>query len=158
MPKKDNFTIIIDTREQLPFLFSGFSCGAKRGALKTGDYSIEGFEEEFTIERKSKSDLYGSFGKGRDRFEREFSRMKDFKYSAMVIEDSFQGLKKAPFKSKIHPNSVIQSILSWSIRYGVFIFTPGNREEAEKLIYDLCEKYLRNKESKGHEGRAAIPL
>ena len=55
-----NFTIIVDTRENLPYLFHGYTCGMKRSGLKTGDYSIEGYESAICIERKSKEDLYSN--------------------------------------------------------------------------------------------------
>jgi len=54
------FTILVDTREQEPFLFKSYPCWAKRQCLKTGDYSIAGFEELVSVERKSKKDLYTS--------------------------------------------------------------------------------------------------
>jgi len=62
------FTIICDSREQLPYEFSGMEWGAGetcvvptvvRG-LAQGDYSIQGLEDRIAIERKSLDDLYGS--------------------------------------------------------------------------------------------------
>ena len=50
MKNHDPFTIIVDTREQTPWEF-GFHNTAKR-KLDTGDYSMEGYESLFTIERK----------------------------------------------------------------------------------------------------------
>jgi len=59
-----DFTIIVDSREQKPYLFGGYTCGVKKSGLKTGDYSIEGYENSICVERKSKEDLYSSLGKG----------------------------------------------------------------------------------------------
>jgi ERCC4-type nuclease len=56
--------IVIDSREQMPYLFIDYPCSTKRRGLSTGDYSLEGYEEEICIERKSKSDLYSSLGMG----------------------------------------------------------------------------------------------
>ena len=70
-------------------MFRGFTADMKhngvvmevptqRDCLATGDYSIEGLENDITIERKSMSDAFGTFGGGRDRWLREMSRMKTF--------------------------------------------------------------------------------
>lgn len=47
---KDPFTIIIDTREQIPWEF-GYHNTAKM-KLDTGDYSIQGYEDIIAIEQK----------------------------------------------------------------------------------------------------------
>ena len=44
--------IIQDTREQSPFDFSFYDCDVSIATLKTGDYTIEGYEEIVCIERK----------------------------------------------------------------------------------------------------------
>ena len=46
----EDFTIIIDTREQQPWVFEQYVVANKK--LDTGDYSIEGYENIFAIERK----------------------------------------------------------------------------------------------------------
>ena len=48
--KNEDFKIIIDTREQLPWEFGFHTTSRKK--LDTGDYSIQGMESIFTIERK----------------------------------------------------------------------------------------------------------
>ena len=77
--------ILIDTREQLPFTFSA-DVQTTVGTLSTGDYSIPGFEDQVTIERKSKPDLFGSCGSGRERFKQEWERMAEFRFAVVVIE------------------------------------------------------------------------
>lgn len=139
-------TILIDTREQLPYFFKGYPVEVKTCHLKTGDYSLEGYSEKITVERKSKADLYMSLGRERDRFEAEFCRLREFDYAALVIESSLSGLLIPPFKSRMNPKSIIQSLISWSIRYGVYVFFSDNRHYSECLIYSLFEKYLYNLE------------
>ena len=51
-------------------------------ALRTGDYSLEGYQDQIAIERKSIDDLVVCLGKERDRFE----------YFAVVVEGSFADL------------------------------------------------------------------
>lgn len=141
-------TIIIDSREQMPYSFSGYPCKTKKAGLKTGDYSIEGYESVICIERKSKEDLYSSLGKGRSRFEKEFRRMKDYQYKALVIESSLKDTLTAPARSQMNPNSVYASLLSWSIRYNVCIFFADSRTLAENLIYQIFDKFIYNKNRK----------
>ncbi|MCU0858136.1 MAG: hypothetical protein MUC65_07025 [Pontiellaceae bacterium] len=50
--------IRIDTREQHPLAF--IRCAAVRGTVPTFDYSLEGDQLHFAIERKSLSDLVSS--------------------------------------------------------------------------------------------------
>lgn len=91
------YTIIVDTREQNPYQFTGHTCNSKRqyrplivrtivDTLTTGDYSLDGFQDRITIERKSLTDAYGTFSANRDRFERELLRMAKFENSHLVVE------------------------------------------------------------------------
>ena len=49
--------ISVDTREQRPFLFSGYPCAIRRIALHTADYSLAGHENTVCIERKEIDDI-----------------------------------------------------------------------------------------------------
>ena len=50
--------IRVDTREQQPLEFE--NCATVRGTIKTGDYSLEGDQDRFAVERKSLPDLIQS--------------------------------------------------------------------------------------------------
>lgn len=143
-----DFTIIIDSREQKPYSFGGYTCGVKRAGLKTGDYSIEGYESVICVERKSKEDLYSSLGNGRARFEKEFQRMSEYEYRALVIEATLQDLMIPPDFSGMAASSVINSVISWGIRYGVQNYFAGSRILGECLTYRILEKFLYNKNKK----------
>src|SRR5687768_5143201 len=57
-------TIIVDTREQIPFSFSrfrGWFTKVQHKALTVGDYSVAGLEDVCTVERKDLADLIHSF-------------------------------------------------------------------------------------------------
>ena len=83
-------TVIVDTREQTPFHFLNIDpwpiVPVSHATLKTGDYSLRGYESRLTIERKSIGDFLGSISADRDRFEREFERMAEMEFAAVVIE------------------------------------------------------------------------
>jgi len=150
--KTEEFTILIDQREKRPYSFAGYPVDIQTCHLKTGDYSLRTEAEDFStsgicIERKSKSDLFQSLSHHRARFEREWTRMDNYEYAALIIEDSsFLSLLTPPEGSRMNPKSIIQSLISWQIRFPrVHVFTIDNRNLSECLIYSLCEKFLYNK-------------
>ena len=139
MKKKTQITIVTDSREQKPFRFEN----SVVKTLKTGDYSILGFEDKVSIERKSKQDIFASLGTGRKRFERELQRMSKFDYAAIVIETGLPGLLQRPPFSRMLPKSVVNTLVSWSVKYGVHVFFAGDRRHAKALTYRILEKYYR---------------
>jgi len=145
--EKQQLVVIRDTREQTGYLFNTIvpkPTVIDKG-LKTGDYSIEGYENEVTVERKSLADAYGSFGRGRKRFELELGRMSKFRYAAVVIEaDWLTIIKSPPVRSQMKPKAVFASIIAWSIRYKVQFYTCPDRWFAEKLTYRILERYWKD--------------
>jgi ERCC4-type nuclease len=147
----DEMIIIIDTREQLPYRF--WKCVKPHpkiefAALKTGDYSLKGFEDKIVVERKTIADAYNSFVRGRTRFEKELERMQALEYAAVVIEgDWLDILRSPPIRSKVRPKSIYASIIAWEQRYGVSFWPCPNRAFARKTTYRILERYWRDTES-----------
>ena len=142
--KISDFTIIIDTQEQLHYDFSTIKPLPliKHEKLKTGDYSIQGLESEITVERKTLSDLFGSLGKGRNRFHREFQRMSEMKYAVLMIENDYETMfSNPPSHSTIMPKKIFRSLIAWSQRYGVHVWPMWSRESAEKATYLILKRY-----------------
>lgn len=142
-------SIIIDTREINAFTFASIEPQPALiyQALPTGDYSLVGHEDQITIERKSLCDLYGSVGAGRERFEREFQRMTEFDYAALVIEaDLGCIIKNPPEYSRMRPKAVFRTLLSWSLKYGVYVWPCPDRGFAEKTTYLLLKFWWEKRE------------
>ena len=78
--------IIVDTREQKPYKFSIPT--VKRG-LSSGDYSIVGYEEDITVERKSLPDLVRCCGRDRSRFMDQCNRLILIKHRLLIIESGW---------------------------------------------------------------------
>ena len=94
----NNFTIIIDTREQQPWEFPEFAVANRK--LDTGDYSIEGLENIFTIERKrTVSEIAGNISE--KRFINELERMKPYKHKFILMEFTFNNLLDYPVGSTV---------------------------------------------------------
>lgn len=124
--------ILIDDREKRPWQFPGVE--TKEARLETGDYTVEGYEDRFAVERKSLNDLATSMGNGRDRFEAEIQRAQDFDEFAVVVEGSREDAKRGEYYSQIHPNAVIGTAEKWPLRYGILDFVwAGEDEDGEKV-------------------------
>ena len=132
--------IIVDSREQQPYSFTGHKTIVK--GLPTGDYALSNCND-IAIERKTINDLVGSLTKGRERFESELQRGSQLPYFALVIEANLSDLMNGNYQSKMLPKSAIQTLLSWSVKYNSHIFFCENREYAEKVTLSLLLKYGR---------------
>lgn len=150
-------TIIIDTREQNPFVFDFESFGdAGKGwtsateTLLHGDYSIKGLTDLITIERKNISDFVTCCGAERERFVKELIALRGYKYKAVLIEAKLSDIKKGKWHSKITPQSVLGSIASWRVKYGIeFIYAENHEHGAEECFrllrkfYDYCKDFTK---------------
>lgn len=134
--------IIRDTREQAGYDFSRFGATVKDATLASGDYSLDGYEEQVAIERKSLADAFTSFGRERRRFERELLRLSSFRYAAVVIEADWSTIlfKPPPF-SQLKGKTIFRSSIAWEQRYGVSFWTCIDREMAEITTYRMLERF-----------------
>ena len=146
------FTVVIDSREQRPFAIPG----AVVAKLDSGDYSVAGLEDQIAIERKSPSDLFGTVGHGRDRFERELIRLSALRYSAIVIEGDLGQLFAAPPRhTKMRPAAVFASLCAWSVRYGVHVWFASSRAHACAVTLHLLEKFWKEAQKRALSGASA---
>lgn len=136
--------IQIDTREKeidhITAVFDYLNVKYKLTTLKAGDYTFNyntiidnGLgssyevpqESNIIIERKNSIDeITQNFTKHRDRFKREFEKLTAAdKYSVdkhLIIENNvLNDVFTENYRSDMHPNSLIMSILSFNYRYGV---------------------------------------
>ena len=148
MPKEktkcqnDEMVIVVDTRETLAYTFANIKPRPEiiYKKLDSGDYSLLSFENKVTIERKEKNDLFSSFGRNRNRLQKEFERLSQFQYAGLVIECNLSDIfKNPPARSRMNPKSVFRSLISWSVYYGVHIWTAPDRAFSEKLTYLILE-------------------
>ena len=137
-------TIVIDSREQLPFQFQNFDCKTVSGSLSSGDYSLWGFEDMVALERKSLPDLISCFTSGRERFVREMERLRGYQSAAVVVEADFSDLADGRYRSKLDSKIAVQSVISIMQNYRMPFFFAGNRKEAEKFIYDFLRHFHRH--------------
>jgi ERCC4-type nuclease len=145
-------TFLVDTREQLPFEFGkpirtdffGDS-SARTVTLSEGDYavSLDGGATVLPVrlERKSIGDLFGVFGFGRERFERELMRLEPFAYRALVIETTLDAIASGYMRSQISPRVALGSLCAWSVRHGLPVWFAENHKRAAAVSQRLLENF-----------------
>jgi ERCC4-type nuclease len=158
--------IVIDTRENTP-LFKKLPQGIMfvRDTLKTGDYSIRGFEGEVCIERKSADDFLTSITSERPRFTACLDRMLDYKYKEIIIETTLDKVlrmckpngkqtKVVPTKTgprevwvatrDIHPNVVKGALRKFRLMGIPYHFARSVKDAEEEVLASL-KKYYQTK-------------
>jgi hypothetical protein len=143
----NNFTIIIDTREQQPWNFNDYTKAHKK--LDTGDYSIEGLEHILTIERKKSSSEFAT-NVVESRFKDVVMRLSQFKYSFLLLEFDLEDLliypegstvpKRMWDKVKITPSFLIKNILELQLNHNIKVIFCGSASNAEKIAEFIFKK------------------
>ncbi len=156
--RDDSITILIDSREQLPYKFTLVESRIKyvhkkTVHLETGDYSVEicgatGNKQRIAIERKTLADLYTTLTGNRRRFIREAERMKEYGYAAIVIEADMLAIHDPnahlDHPTRASPASIFGTLFALSERYNIAIWTCPNREFAEIVTLRLLERWHRD--------------
>jgi DNA excision repair protein ERCC-4 len=137
--------IIVDSRELVPLSFPRLK--TQVGTLQTGDYSIGGMEELFSVERKSISDLVGCcMGESRERFERELHRLRGFRFKRILIEGSRDEIELQHYSSRITPKAVLATLSAFEVRYDCpVVFAPtldGAATMVEQWVYYFAREYV----------------
>lgn len=144
--------IIQDTREKTPWNFDFYGGKQKVGTLKTGDYSIEGFEDQFCIERKrSTGEISMNLGTKRKAFENEMARMMSFKKKYLIFEFSINDLLDFPARSGIPPYQLkyvrmnagfmISSLEKLEEKYGFEVIYCNNTQQATETAFQLITEF-----------------
>lgn len=141
-------TIIEDTREQTPLDFSGFrGVDVVRQGLKTGDYSVQGYEDRICFERKSIPDLVGTLIGGHERFLREVERMKAYDEKYILVERDAETLHKycenRGWEYKF--NTIIQSLLGYAKHCQIGVRFCKDRHDMAQYIVSKAREYIREK-------------
>jgi len=132
--------IVVDDREKMPYEFPAMETEPAR--LDVGDYSVEGFEDVFAVERKSLDDLARSVGTDRGRFEAEIERAQTLDNFAVVIEADVEDAYKGRYYSKIHPNAVVGTVKKWPWKWGTLDFEwCGDRDGAKQETLRLLDRW-----------------
>lgn len=124
--------LVCDTREQNTILLrrrlEAIGLPVLREKLNFADYSCKtehfDFTRTFAIERKMSIDeIAQNFTHGRERFAREFERAKseDAKIYILIENGSWESIYGGKYRTRIHPNALVASLLTWEARYGATV-------------------------------------
>ena len=150
---KNKYTIIKDTREKQGWDFPAReSCaGTEIGTLKTGDYTLKGFEHLICIERKKNpAEVAGNLGIKKRPFEAEMQRMADYKHAFIICEFGVSELLEYPKNSsvpKYRQHNVIitgrymlKCLLEYQLQYNVKILFCDDAKSASIVASSLMKR------------------
>jgi ERCC4-type nuclease len=134
--KTPRATVLVDTREQNPLdlsRFEGWFSKVERKALKLGDYSISGLEEECVVERKDLSDLIHSLTIGRSVFVKRLKLMSSIRHRLLVTTTPLTQVK-APYPQPGNPNRIFQSLIAILAGINVPFICTDTHELGEEVV------------------------
>lgn len=155
--KEPPFTLVIDTREQDGYSFTGLA--SIRAGLQTGDYSLVGYEHRVAVERKNKADAWGCVAGDRPRFERCLERLAALERAAIVIECDLRDFAIRPeYIQRVTPATAVGSYVSWSCKYRVPVFWCDTKAYAERITVRFLVAFLKHVAVNNHENDTANAL
>jgi hypothetical protein len=151
----NEFTIIIDTREQKPWEFSNHATANHK--LDTGDYSIQGLESVLAIERKRNISEFAN-NITESRFTDVVDRLSKTKYSFILFEFDMKDVMNYPIgsnipkrlwnKIRISPAFIIKHIVDLQVEHNIKIIFCGDSSNAEKIALSLMRKIYKKENIK----------
>lgn len=150
------YTVLRDKQEKnnyWDFPFSSLCNGTEWKALPTGDYTLVGYEDIFTIERKwSTGEIAGNINEA--RFFRELERMDAFPHSFLILEFNYEDMFTFPANSgipkkywpklKVTPNYLVKKMTEIDLNYKTKIIYAGQgngQARAETIFKYMVQKY-----------------
>lgn len=138
--------VVVDSREQRPYAFAG----SVRKALPAGDYSLEGLENQFAIERKSLDDFVSTVVRDGKRFAVELRKLQGYDLAFVIIEGSVSEILSGGYVSKIHPQALLGMTTKLMLDYQpVHFLFCHDRPHAYAVVSRLLE-LTAQKFAKGH--------
>lgn len=152
-------TVICDSREQINENITGYLDSKKiphiTRKLDTGDYSAMigdmTLEHDVVIEKKNGLDeIAGNFTVDRQRFEDEFTRAKaeGLKVFLLIENATWSDIFLHNYRSKLKPQSLIASLLSWQVRFNITV-TFCKPSETGQIIHGILYYAAREALKKG---------
>ena len=124
-----------------------------REKMNAGDYTAKTLLPDGTwfyvpcaIERKmSLSEAAGNFCHERERFTNEFNRARDagIRLYVLIERASWESAYAGAYRSKMKPQSMIASLLTWMARYRCAVIMCDRSDTGGKLIRDVLRYEMR---------------
>jgi ERCC4-type nuclease len=141
---------VVDTREQRAYTFQESRVGGVvQAALPAGDYSVQGFETQIAIERKSLSDYISTVIHAHGRFARELALLKTYPRAWIVVEGSLDDILQDRYDSRASPQSLLAITASLMTQYHIPVLFAGDRPSARALVEELLVQWHSHQIQKG---------
>ncbi len=125
--------IVVDTREQDPLPIRRLP--VIRGTLYSADYSINGLQEVFGVERKSLDDLAACcVNSNRNRFEHELHRLRGFRFKRLLIIGTQAQVMAGQYVSRIKPAAIFGTLHAFEVRYDIPVVWAPTPEAAARQV------------------------
>jgi DNA excision repair protein ERCC-4 len=134
--------VVIDTREQLPYSFPQEQFRTVIRTLQQGDYSLEGFEDRISIERKSLDDFVSSVIL--DRFWNELERLRSYERALIVVEAGRPDVTARKYKSNVDPRAIFGAEAAIFADYGIAVHWSGDRPHSVDFVRRFFLRYWKN--------------
>lgn len=151
-----NMIVLYDTREQPTKALEKrleYLQPCEREKLDAGDYTAKTLLPDGTwfyvpvaVERKmSLTEIAGNFCRERERFVAEFNRARDAEIRLYILieRSSWEAAYSGAYRSKMKPQSLVASLLTWCARYNSPVFLCERPETGGKLIRDILRYEMR---------------
>lgn len=151
-----NIVYCVDTREQPTAALDkrlAYLHPYERETLCAGDYTAKTLMPDGTwfyvpvaVERKmSLTEIAGNFCHERERFIAEFNRARDAETRLYILieQSSWESAYAGAYRSKMKPQSLVASLLTWCTRYNSPVFLCERPETGGKLIRDILKYEMR---------------
>ncbi len=139
----DRITVVVDTREQEPYVFDSGCTEVVRRALKAGDYSLQEYENSVAVERKTLEDFVSTVIRSRKRFTKELRRLSQYDTACVVVEADLRDILGGRYRSGAHPNAVLGTLLSIVVDFGIPVFFCSDRQAACRFVEGFIHRYHR---------------
>ena len=151
----EGMILVVDTREQKPlFTEPKDELVVVAASLPHGDYSLQGFEDRFCVERKRISDFYSYIGKERNRTTRKMEQFREMAFRGgfvgLVVEASEADLLTGFVMSRVSPETARQALVSFEVRYGLHVYYSRSRRDISRWVLDRAIKFYRMQREVSH--------
>lgn len=151
----EKFIVLRDNREKpdhgWKFNASKFCAGTQAATLQTGDYSLLGYENILSIERKGSVVEFAN-NLCQDRFYRELDRLENIQYPFIVLEFSLKDLIDYPYcdgvpysirkKIKISGAFLLRRLCEIQLKYKTKIIFGGNPSSSKEFVLSVFKRVV----------------
>lgn len=148
--------VLQDSKEKYPWDLTAYGAEQVVKGLKTGDYTLEGYENIVCIERKRNTgEIAMNLGSKRKQFYAELERMTAFEHRYLILEFSYTDVlnfpngsgipaKKIPFL-RMNKGFIISCLDKIPVDFGIQVIYAGSQVAAEAAVIEIFTEVINGK-------------